>query len=125
MSATVSAETYGCKRMFGIVLDFERSFDHAPPVHRTYVRRRLTVLLTLIGLVMAVGGQVARALVAEPIPVASRTYVVEPGDTLWSIASMIAPGHDPRAVVLEIEHVNAGAAEGLVPGQTLTIPSPA
>lgn len=83
------------------------------------------MLLTLIGLVMAVGGQVARALVAEPIPVASRTYVVEPGDTLWSIASMIAPGHDPRAVVLEIEHVNAGAAEGLVPGQTLTIPSPA
>ncbi len=125
MSATVSAESYGCKRMFGIALDFERSFDHAPPVYRTYVRRRLTVLLTLIGLVMAVGGQVARALVAEPIPVSSRTYVVEPGDTLWSIASMIAPGHDPRAVVLEIERVNAAAAERLVPGQTLTIPSPA
>jgi LysM domain len=124
MSATVSAEADGCKRMFGSLLDFERSFEHAASVHRTYVRRRLTVLLTLIGLMMAVGGQMARALVAEPIPVSSRTYVVEPGDTLWSIASMIAPGHDPRSVVLEIERVNDAAAEGLVPGQTLTIPSP-
>jgi Tfp pilus assembly protein FimV len=56
--------------------------------------------------------------------VSSRTYVVEPGDTLWSIASMIAPDHDPRAVVLEIERVNEDAADGLVPGQTLAIPSP-
>lgn len=108
--------------MFGIVLDFERSFGQASSMHRTYVRRRLTVLLTLIGLMMVVGGQMARALVADRTPVPSHTYVVEPGDTLWSIASMIAPARDPRAVVLEIERVNEAAAEGLVPGQTLTIP---
>src|SRR3712207_3558261 len=27
------------------------------------------------------------------------TYVVEPGDTLWSIARRVAPGRDPRPVV--------------------------
>lgn len=124
MSATVAADMEGRKHMFGITLDFERSFEHRVLMHRTYVRRRLTVLVALVGLTMVLGGQMARALVAVPTPVPSRTYVVEPGDTLWSIASMIAPDHDPRAVVIEIEAVNEAAADGLVPGQTLTIPSP-
>jgi Tfp pilus assembly protein FimV len=26
-------------------------------------------------------------------------YVAQPGDTLWSIARRVAPGHDPRPVV--------------------------
>jgi hypothetical protein len=124
MSATVAADIEGRKHMFGITLDFERSFEHSRAMHRTYVRRRLTVLVALIGVTVALGGQMARALVVAPTPVSSRTYVVEPGDTLWSIASMIAPDHDPRAVVLEIERVNEAAADGLVPGQTLTIPPP-
>ena len=124
MRATVAADMERRKHMFGITLDFERSFEHRVAMHRTYVRRRLSVLVALIGLTMTLGGQMARALVAAPTPVSSRTYVVEPGDTLWSIASMIAPDHDPRAVVLEIERVNEAAADGLVPGQTLTIPPP-
>jgi nucleoid-associated protein YgaU len=124
MSATVAADIEGRKHMFGISLDFERSFEHSVDMHRTYVRRRLTVLVAVIGLTMVLGAQMARALVATPLPASSRTYVVEPGDTLWSIASMIAPDHDPRAVVLEIERVNEDAADGLVPGQTLAIPSP-
>jgi nucleoid-associated protein YgaU len=124
MSATVAADIEGRKHMFGISLDFERSFEHNVDMHRTYVRRRLTVLVAVIGLTMVLGAQMARALVATPLPASSRTYVVEPGDTLWSIASMIAPDHDPRAVVLEIERVNEDAADGLVPGQTLAIPSP-
>ncbi len=28
-----------------------------------------------------------------------RTVVVEPGDTLWSLAARLAPGSDPRNVV--------------------------
>ncbi len=124
MSATVAADIEGRKHMFGIPLDFERSFEHSWDMHRTYVRRRLTVLVAVTGLTMVLGAQMARALVATRIPASSRTYVVEPGDTLWSIASMIAPDHDPRAVVLEIERVNEDAADGLVPGQTLAIPSP-
>lgn len=124
MDATVAVDVGGRKHMFGITLDFERSFEHHVAMHRTYVRRRLTALVALVGLTMVLGGQMARALVAVPPPVPSRTYVVEPGDTLWSIASMIAPDHDPRAVVLEIERVNEAVADGLVPGQTLAIPSP-
>ena len=53
---------------------------------------------------------------------ALRTYVVRPGDTLWSIAaSVTGPGADPRPVVDELERDNRlGAA--IVPGEVLRLP---
>jgi len=55
-------------------------------------------------------------------PAASRTYVVRPGDTLWSIAVRLAgPSSDPRPLVDELAQANhvAGSIE---PGQTLRLP---
>ena len=51
------------------------------------------------------------------------TYVVEPGDTLWSIASRVAPGRDPRPVVDGLIQTNDLRA-GLQAGQELSIPVP-
>jgi LysM repeat protein len=34
------------------------------------------------------------------------TVVVQPGETLWSIATSIAPDRDPRTVVAELERRN-------------------
>ncbi len=127
MSATVAADAAGCKHMFGTTLDFERSFGEPKAMHRTYVRRRLTVFATATVLVMALGGPMARALgvVSDPlVPVSSSSYVVRHGDTLWSIASRIAPDRDPREVIAELERRNEAATGGLVPGQVLSIPSP-
>ncbi len=71
-------------------------------------------------------GPVGHALAgADPAPVASHNYVVRSGDTLWSIASRIARGDDPRPlveVIAQVNHVEAGA---LVPGRTLVIPTSA
>ena len=37
-------------------------------------------------------------------------YVVQPGDTFWSIAAEVAPGQDPRPVVDRLQDANGGSA---------------
>jgi nucleoid-associated protein YgaU len=55
-------------------------------------------------------------------PAAVRTYVVRPGDTLWSIAARISgPGADPRLVVDQLQQANRLRA-AIVPGETLRLP---
>jgi nucleoid-associated protein YgaU len=46
--------------------------------------------------------------------------VVHNGDTLWSIATRIGPGRDPRAVVDQLVRVNHLDTPALVPGQVLS-----
>jgi Tfp pilus assembly protein FimV len=52
----------------------------------------------------------------------SSTVVVQPGDTLWSLAQDLAPHEDPRAVVDAIVDLNDLDGVGLVPGQVLRLP---
>jgi Tfp pilus assembly protein FimV len=48
-------------------------------------------------------------------------YVVQPGDTLWSVAAAVAPdGTDVRATVDELVGLNGGPA--LAVGQHLVLP---
>ena len=51
----------------------------------------------------------------------SRTYVVRPADTLWSIAVASYAG-DPREGVWKLEHRNHLTGTTLVPGQRLVLP---
>jgi nucleoid-associated protein YgaU len=50
------------------------------------------------------------------------SVVVEPGDTLWSIAESVAGGADVRAVVDRIQEMNGLDGSSLVPGQILQLP---
>jgi LysM repeat protein len=50
-----------------------------------------------------------------------RTYVVKPGDTLWSVAQRTYSG-DPRQGVWEIEQRNHLQGATIVPGQKLVVP---
>jgi len=47
-------------------------------------------------------------------------YTVRPGDTLWSIASRLEPGGDPRPLVARLQ-AEIGATS-LVPGERLRVP---
>lgn len=92
-------------------------------MHRTYVRRRLVALAVALVAVLGLSGRIASALGAQPVQLAaSRTYVVLPGDTLWTIAGEIAPRRDPRVVVYELTTLNPRAEERLVPGDVLALP---
>jgi len=62
---------------------------------------------------------------ADAPPVVARTYVVQPGDTLWWIAARVAPGADPRPVIDELARTNGLQAGSLVPGQVIQLPSAA
>ncbi len=48
--------------------------------------------------------------------------VVEPGDSLWSIATRAEPNADPRLVVQQITDINALPGAEIAVGQRLWIP---
>jgi LysM repeat protein len=50
-----------------------------------------------------------------------RTYVVRPGDTLWSVAQRTYAG-DPRQGVWELQHRNHLGSATIVPGEKLVVP---
>ena len=91
-----------------------------------YRRRRLALLgatLLLIALASVLVDAVARrGPEASVRPVATVAVVVEPGDTVWSIAAGIDPGADPRPIVDAIVEANGGAS--LVAGQRLELAVP-
>jgi Tfp pilus assembly protein FimV len=94
---------------------------------RTRVRRRRIALTVLIlGLTFLLVGPVSRAFVAgaQARHRPHRSYVVLPGDTLWSIAQRRGPaGADPRVVVDAIERDNQVSPSSVAPGQVLEIPT--
>jgi nucleoid-associated protein YgaU len=51
------------------------------------------------------------------------TVTVQPGDTLWAIASDRYPSSDVRAKVWQIEQINHLSGQTLQPGETLEVPS--
>ena len=93
----------------------------------TYRRRQLVagLLLALAAFLLVTlaahslrGGEGAFA----PRAIAEVQVVVEPGDTVWSIAEALAGGEDVRPVVDAIVEANGGAT--LVPGQRLAVTLP-
>jgi LysM repeat protein len=76
-------------------------------------------LLLLASLVTAVVAPASRAA-APPGP--ARIAIVEPGDSLWSIAERHAPGHDPITAVEEIRRLNRLDGYTVHAGQRLAVP---
>jgi LysM repeat protein len=50
------------------------------------------------------------------------TVVVQPHDTLWSIATRTAPHRDPYAAVAELQRLNNLSDYVVHPGETLVLP---
>lgn len=95
---------------------------HLPDRATRFRRRRLAALVlavvlsatgvvgvrALAGLAEVGGTSGPRPVEAPPAPVAGQRYVVQPGDTLWTIALRVAPDDDPREVVAALREANGG-----------------
>jgi len=108
----------------------------AAPLRATAVRpeprglRRLlpgaATLAVLVGMWAGLGALSAArhqpvVVLAGSVKTASGyVYVAKPGDTLWSIASRLEPGGDPRPLVARLEGELHGRT--LVPGSRLVLP---
>ena len=100
-----------------------RSGTGSTPASLRITRRGRLVVLGMALLVVLLPGAwraVATAQVAGPATVA---VTVQPGDTLWGIASALDPGADPRALIAEIRQANGLTQSGLIPGQVLQVPA--
>jgi Tfp pilus assembly protein FimV len=83
--------------------------------------RALALVLVVVGFLLIAPGLARGDGPERPAP--RVTYVVESGDTLWSIAERVAPGHDPRPVVDALIEAN-DLGGGLQAGQELSISVP-
>jgi LysM repeat protein len=87
-------------------------------------RGRVVVLglcLLLAGLVAALAASASRA--AQPgEPPEPAVAVVQPGDTLWSVAARHVPSDDPYGMIDEIRHLNDLNSHTIHPGQELILP---
>jgi hypothetical protein len=94
----------------------------------TYWRRRVAVAVIAVALVLvmaragaALGGSTPAAPERHPAhssQPSAATIVVEPGDSLWTVAERLAPGSDPRPVVDALSEARHGTV--LTPGETIS-----
>lgn len=83
--------------------------------------RHAVVLLIAIAVVFAL--LLTSGVHAEGEALATGIHVVQPGESLWTIASgMTAPGEDLRAAVGELRRLNGLEGSGLTAGHRLRIP---
>jgi LysM repeat protein len=77
------------------------------------------LFLLLVATIAVVLSPAARG--ADPTGPAP-TVVVQPGDTLWSVAERHRPSRDPYAVIREIRRLNGLSSNIVHVGQELTLP---
>jgi nucleoid-associated protein YgaU len=96
---------------------------------RATIRRRLTAIAFVVGLVLVIrplvlpgGDPLVVPGRATPVAAAAgtRTYIVQPGDTLWSIARHLHPDQDPRPLVDQLSTQVPGGS--LQAGQRVVLP---
>lgn len=93
-------------------------------------RGRLLLLLALVGVLFAAfsfgrantgAAQAATATETSRVLPLEQT-VVQPGESLWTVARRIAPDNDPRTVIAQIRKLNDMTTSQLRVGQQLLLP---
>ena len=84
----------------------------------------LAILVAAVIAISILAGTTAALASTEnsDVPVAFTTVVAMPGDSLWSVATRVAPEADPRDVIAEIQRLNQFQSSDLIVGQELAIP---
>jgi LysM repeat protein len=96
----------------------------AAPLRLT--RRGVAVVAVAVAvLAIAVVALAARSARVPERAAAPARVTVGPGDTLWSVATRVAPQTDPRAEVSLLQRLNHLAGSTVQPGQVLRTRPPA
>jgi LysM repeat protein len=95
--------------------------------HRLRLTRRGRIVVAILAVLAACGLFVAGASAAQasgPTSVHGRAaqVIVQPGDTLWSIAQSADPNADARAIVQQILQANRLTDPNITAGQRLWVP---
>lgn len=114
--------------MTAVGMDF--GFD-APRTHLRLTARGRAVFTTLAAIPLVIAAAVfalngGGAVATQDVAVAGGSYeyvTVEAGESLWAVATEIAPQADPRDVISDILHFNGMSSSELQPGQRLAIPT--
>jgi hypothetical protein len=94
------------------------------PVRLT--RRGRVLLVVVLAVVLAAAFSVGRSSTATSVrtaPWRPAAVVVAPHETLWEVATRVAPKRDPRVTVAAIVRLNALQGPVVHPGQRLLVPS--
>ena len=95
-----------------------------PPLRLT--RRGRAVVLGFFVLMASLASAIlftTASRASNPDAAPTPTVVVQPHDTLWSIATRTSPRRDPYAAVAEIQRLNDLDGYVIHPGQTLRVPA--
>jgi hypothetical protein len=102
----------------------------APPLRLT---RRGRIVLVIVPLFLAtLGLLVGWAAMTAPAqagdgglvgPGATVTVTVQPGESLWTIASSRVPDQDPRVTISQIQDLNGLGRARVVPGEQILVPA--
>jgi nucleoid-associated protein YgaU len=109
-------DTLGREQMYAARPTTSRFSSHHPDQALRHLYRWALVLVAALAVMLALsrvawGGETAA------------TVVVQPGDTLWTIAAERYPGDDTRARIDEIERLNNLSSPMIVVGETLRLPA--
>ena len=85
-------------------------------------RGRLVVLGLGLAATLGLGLVAATGALANDKPEPTPVVTVQPGQTLWSIASEVSDGGDVRSTMAHLETINHLDSAGLQVGQTLRVP---
>ena len=78
----------------------------------------LPIVVMLLALALNGGGATASLEAGAPAEI----VMVQPGESLWTLAERIAPGADPRDVIEELKAFNRLASADVWAGQQISIP---
>jgi LysM repeat protein len=104
-----------------------RTASPAPSLRLTR-RGRAVLVLLLAGLLLAAFSTGRSATQAADVAGGAGAatppaqVVVQPGESLWSLAERVAPQNDPRQVIAQIQRLNDLDGSGIQAGQLLLLP---
>lgn len=125
---TFVRKSLDCEQIFWYIIEKNKCSGEAREMTKTYrikSRLRFTFFVAAAIILITVSANFILGLsTASSLTVPQYTEVtVDPGDTLWSIASeYIGDSQDVRKSVYEISSLNDISASELYPGMTIMVP---